>query len=49
MNLDVLNFLESLRTFDGFVITEDFKVFHRDKLLLSFDSDGSIFISSRLS
>lgn len=49
MNSNVLNFLESLRTFDGFVITEDFKVFHRDKLLLSFDSDGSIFISSRLS
>lgn len=49
MNSDVLNFLESLRTFDGFIITEDYKVYHRDNLLLSFDSDGSIFISSRLS
>lgn len=49
MSPDVLNFLESLKTFDGFVITEDYKVYHRDILLLSFDSDGSIFLSSRLS
>lgn len=31
MNSDVLNFLESLKTFDGFVITEDYKVYHRDR------------------
>ena len=49
MNSDVLNFLESIKNFDGFIITEDYKVYHRDILLLSFDSDGSIFISSRLS
>lgn len=49
MSPEVIAFLESLKTFDGFVITEDFKVFHRDTFLMSFDSDGSIFLSFRLS
>ena len=49
MSPDVLTFLESLKTFDGFVITEDFRVFHRDTFLMSFNSDGSIFLSFRLS
>lgn len=49
MSPDVKNFLESLNNFDGFVITEDFRVFHRDVFLMSFNSDGSIFLSSRLS
>ena len=49
MSPDVMNFLESLKAFDGFVITEDFRVFHRDVFLMSFDSDGSIFLSFRLS
>jgi hypothetical protein len=46
---DVLNFLESLKSFDGFIITEDFKVYHRNTFLMSFDSDRSIFLSYRLS
>ena len=49
MSPDVINFLESLKAFDGFIITEDFRVFHRDTFLMSFDSDGSIFLSNRLS
>lgn len=49
MSPEVIAFLESLKTFDGFVITEDFKVFHRDTFLMSFDSDGSIFLSFRFS
>ena len=49
MSPEVIAFLESLKTFDGFLITEDFKVFHRDTFLMSFDSDGSIFLSFRLS
>lgn len=49
MSPEVIDFLESLKTFDGFVITEDFKVFHRDTFLMSFDSDGSIFLSFRFS
>lgn len=49
MSPDVLNFLESLKSFDGFIITEDFKVYHRNTFLMSFDSDGSIFLSYRLS
>ena len=49
MNPEVLNFLESLKSFEGFSITEDFKVFHRGNLLMSFDFDGSIFLSFRLS
>lgn len=49
MSPDVMNFLESLKAFDGFVITEDFRVFHRNVFLMSFDSDGSIFLSFRLS
>lgn len=49
MNSDVLNFLESLKTFEGLVITEDYQVYHRDTFLMSFESDGSIFLSFRLS
>ena len=49
MNPEVLTFLESLKTFDGFVITGNYQVYHRDTFLMSFDSDGSIFLSSRLS
>ena len=49
MRPDVLTFLESLKTFEGLVITKDFKVYHRDTFLMSFDSDGSIFLSFRLS
>lgn len=49
MSPEVIAFLESLKTFDGFVITEDFKVFHRDTFLMSFDSDGTIFLSFRFS
>ena len=49
MSPDVINFLESLKSFEGFVITEDYKVYHRDTFLMSFDSDGSIFLSFRLS
>ena len=49
MSTDVINFLESLKSFDGFVISKDLRVFHRDVFLMSFDSDGSIFLSSKLS
>ena len=49
MSPEVLNFLDSLMTFEGFVITEDFKVYHRNTFLMSFDSNGSIFLSFRLS
>lgn len=49
MSQDVINFLESLKSFDGFVISKDLRVFHRDVFLMSFDSDGSIFLSSKLS
>lgn len=49
MNSDVLAFLESLKTFEGFVITEDYQVYHRDTFLMSFNSNGSIFLSFRLS
>ena len=49
MSPDVLNFLESLKTFEGFVITENYQVCHRDTFLMSFNSDGSIFLSFRLS
>ena len=41
MSPEVLAFLESLKTFEGFVITEDYQVYHRDTFLMSFDSDGS--------
>ena len=49
MNHQVLEFLESLKAFDGFIIIEDFRVFHRETFLMSFESNGSIFLSYRLS
>lgn len=49
MSPQVIEFLTTLKMFDGFVVTEDCKVYHRDNFLMSFDSDGSIFLSYRLS
>lgn len=49
MSPQVTEFLTALKMFDGFVVTEDCKVYHRDNFLMSFDSDGSISLSFRLS